>query len=890
MVMARKHVSAGGKGCEFSGPAGRVLGLVVGLWLLAHPVMAAIECDASVNRTSVPSGGEVILTVTAAGDVGWSPEFQLPDMPGVRVYAGGTNQSMSVTNGRTETTVSRVYYLKIETTADFTIGQVSVTSGNKSCRTEPIAIKVTPMNGAGTQIPPANSGNRVQRPGESPNGAVNSEAGKAGDSVFVTLEADHTEAWVGQQIVLTFRYWRRVQPWNNPNFTPPRTEGFWRENLGSERNYRQVVKGRAYTVTEIRYAVFPTRIGDLVIEPAELNFPRGAFDSFFQSRRNRRGPSTLRTDPVTIHVKELPQPQPAGYSGIVASQLKLISQVDRDTIPRGEALGLKVRLDSDGFLKGFSNLAVPVPPKVRMHDAGESFRTGAEGGKLKGHIVVEKVIVPDQDGELHLPPVELVWFDVKAGRYRTARTAAWDVVVTASDLPLAGADESGFLRSEISRLGEDLAFIHPAPASLSRRTGPLTGRAIWWGLLILPGVLLGMFRFYLRRLAAELRDPAGRRARGALTAARNCLAAQEGDMMPAVARAICGYVADCQDRTFASVGPAAVLEFCAGLGAPETGERLVAILDECDAARYGGSGPESAARVVEEVGGLLATLDAGRRSAHRRRGTSAATLAILGIALCLAVAPLQAADQAERPGTDPVRLLAEGNQAYTEGRLDDAQSRYLAARDRGVNDPVLHFNLGNTYARTGHLGQAIASYLRAQRLAPRDKDVRNNLFWVRRHIRDLELSEHSLPLFIAQLAGIVGALTVDQWGIGLIALAWLVAALIGWGWYRDDFNPRLRRLLLTGGAALILVAAVTAGRWYVEEVRDSAVVIVPEVEVRSGPATSFSALFKVHDGLTLTIDERRAGWARVGLGGDWEGWVPEPSIEPVRRAAGAQGR
>jgi len=853
-----------------------------------------MACEASVNRTTVPSGGEVVLTVSAHGDVTWTPEFQLPEVPDVRIYAGGTNQSMSMINGTTETSVSRTYYLKVNGSSDFTIGPVTITSGKGSCTTDPITIHVTAATPPPAQIPPANTGNRTPRAGGDVVGSANGSGGNPGDEMFVTLEADHTEAWVGQQIIVTFRYWRRVQPWNNPSYSPPRTEGFWRENLGSEQNSRKVLHGRAYNVTEIRYAIFPTRVGDLVVEPAELSFSRGAFDAFFQTRRNRRNPTTLRTDPITIHVKELPRPMPAGYSGIVASHLKLISQVDRDTIPRGEALGLKVLLNADGFLKGFSDLQVPAPAQARVHDAGESFRTGVESDRLNGHITVEKVIVPDQEGVLHLPPVELVWFDTSVGRFRTARTAAWDVVVTPSGLPTVGADQSGFLRSELSRLGEDLAFIHPVPVSLSRRVGPVTGSGLWWTLLLLPLLLLGGWRVLLARIDADRRDPAGRRLRGALTVARACLSSDEGDPMNVIARAICGYVADCGNRPPASVGPAEVRSFGEELGLPDVAQRLIEILALSDAERYGQSATGSTAPVTTEVADLLAKMDQRCRRKKENRhvaGGSLAVLAIVATSLMLTAAPLAASDRPEDyPGTDPVRLVAEGNQAYTEGRLAEAEAKYLAAREMGVNDAVLHFNLGNTYARSGHLGQAVVCYLRAQRLDPRDRDNKANLAWVRRHIRDLELSGKSLPLFIAQFAGVVGLLTLDQWGVILVVMVWVLAVLIAWGWYREEFLPWLRRALLGAAAVFLVVTAITCGRWYTEEVRDSAVVTVPTVVVRSGPAEDFSALFEVHDGLTLNIDERRPDWVRVGLGGDWEGWIPAASVEPVKQTIPVQGR
>ncbi|MCK9997475.1 MAG: BatD family protein, partial [Candidatus Krumholzibacteria bacterium] len=287
----------------------------------AFPVGAQTDfaCRAEVNRTTVPRGGNIMLTVSAEGDVGWSADFILPDFPGVRVQSGGTNQSMSVVNGKARTSVSRTWYLIVETEHDFTIDPVRIASPTGECRTKPIRIKVTAPLPPKT-IPPTDTGNRVQAPPGSGVGATGSQSGQPGDDIFLTLDVDHEEAWVGQQIILTFRWWYLSRPWNNPKYQKPRTEGFWREDLGVEKNYRMAVKGRAYNVTELRYSLFPTRSGELIVEPAELSFPEGVFDRFFNSRRSHRGPNVMKTRSLVIKVNELPVPRPKGFSGIVASR------------------------------------------------------------------------------------------------------------------------------------------------------------------------------------------------------------------------------------------------------------------------------------------------------------------------------------------------------------------------------------------------------------------------------------------------------------------------------------------------------------------------------------------------------------------------------------------
>lgn len=868
--------------------------LLLLLMMAAVPALAQskFSCSAQVNRTSVPLGENVVLTVSAEGDVGWSVDFKLPDLQGVRLQSGGTNQSMSVINGKPRTSVSRTWYLTVETENDFTIGPVTITSSGGECTTKAMRIKVTPPLPP-KNIPPATTGNRVPATAIPDVGSTGSQSGKPGDDIFLTLDTDVDEAWAGQQVILTFRYWRRIQPWNNPSYMAPRTEGFWREDLGSEKNYRKVVQGRAYNVTEIRYSLFPTRSGELIIEPAELSFPEGVFDRFFNSRRSARGPNVLRTRSLVIKVKDLPKPRPEGFSGIVASRLSLQGNVDRDSVPRGEAVGLKVVLIADGFLKGFSGLEVQPPDGARMHDASENFRTQLGQDRLSGEIIVEKVLIPEQEGLMVIPALELTWFDSSRGEYRVASAEPGEIQVTASDLPRSGDDSSGFLRNEINRLGEDLAFIHQVPAKLRMRDGPWLGSLGWWLLVLLPVLLLALLRFYLRRVFADRRDPAARRLRRSLEAAKAELSKAAGQVgapgcMDSLARSIVGFVSDCTDRPQAAVGAVEVQEYGLAVGLPDSGRRLAQILTECDSARYGGGSVDGAAQLLTEVGTLLEGLDAARKNRDQTTpesaGKTVAGMLVLVLLLAVSVQGAVAGDPdgSRRPGADPVRLVAEGNQAYTEGQLDRALELYLQAQDQGVHDAVLHFNLGNTHARRGELGQAVASYLRAGRLAPRDRDVQTNLNWVRQHIKDLELTDNKLPLFIAQAADIIAALTLDQWGIVLLLLAWSTAALIAVGWYREDFGTQLRRGLLASGACLLIVLTITIGRWYHEEVRNQAVVIVEMAEVKSGPADNFPVMFQVHDGLTVNIEGVREGWVRVGLGGEWVGWLPAESVTAVR--------
>ena len=837
---------------------------------------ADLSCRAEVDRRTVPAGGQVVLTLHAEGDVGGDLRHARPRIEGVEVVPGGTSKSFRLVNGRSEHSLDATYYLVVRRDTDFRIPAITFTAGDRSCTTEPVGIAVTAARdrtardpAAGTP-PPAASG-PATRQGSGP------QAGRPGDPYFITLDVDHDQVRVGQQVVLTFRYHYRRSAWNQPSYTPPRTEGFWRVDLPPERRYRRTVAGHAYDVTEIRYALFPTRAGDLQIGPARLEIAGDPFDRFFG--RRTRGPVRLATDPIPVSVEELPLPRPDRFSGVVADQLAFTATVDRDTVPRGEPLALRLTVEADGFLKSFGGVPVREPAGVRIHDAAENLRENVDGSRYRAAYIQEKAAVPTREGLLRLPPLELVYFDTGRDAYVTATADVAEVVVTPSDLPVAGDDPSGFRRSEIARLGNDLAFVHPLRGPVGGTRLPAVESPVWWVLAVLPWLVLAGYGLHLRRLGRLRRDPLGQRRRQALSVAKRRLAeARRTGDAALLAAAILGFVADHLGRGAAALTASEVASWASARGHRETARRLAEILDGCDRARYGGARMDDVAGLAREVEELLPHLLGDRRP----RPADRARVSLLLVLLALLGGDAAAATVAA-PGADPARLLAEGNQAYTEGELEQARELYRQALARGGDAAELHYNLGNVHARQGELGRAIAGYLRAQRRAPRDGDIRRNLAWVRSHTRDLELAGHELPPVIAQLDRAAHWLSVREWGLLLVVCSWLVVLPLALAWRRGGATAGLRRAIVAAVALLVLAGAVTATRWYEESWRDIAVVVSPEVSVRSGPATSFPAVFQVHDGLTAEVRGERDGWRRIGLGGDWVGWVPAGVLVPVRQ-------
>jgi len=58
-------------------------------------------------------------------------------------------------------------------------------------------------------------------------------------------------------------------------------------------------------------------------------------------------------------------------------------------------------------------------------------------------------------------------------------------------------------------------------------------------------------------------------------------------------------------------------------------------------------------------------------------------------------------------------LFEAGNNAYEQGRFDEAATAYEKILGYGVSDPRVLYNLANSYFKQGKLGAAILHYERA---------------------------------------------------------------------------------------------------------------------------------------------------------------------------------
>ncbi len=227
-------------------------------------------------------------------------------------------------------------------------------------------------------------------------------------------------------------------------------------------------------------------------------------------------------------------------------------------------------------------------------------------------------------------------------------------------------------------------------------------------------------------------------------------------------------------------------------------------------------------------------------------------------------------------------LFEKANAHYAAGDFKSAADLYSAIESQGcINDKVL-YDLGNCYLKLGDIGRAIAYYRRAQKLSPRDPDIRANLELARslvnQPVKPLPSNFLGKIINFFRFSTKTSELTVFSAFIYLLTVAFFTVGRLT---QRRRLRRRFFRLFL-GALVVLILAAVTLGvRIYDSQVRETAVAVGKITIARNGPGEHFTEVFKQQPGYEVTIKRHESGWVEVALANGYMGWVPENSLQKI---------
>lgn len=585
--------------------------LASALVVLTSTLAAAqgVGVSASVNANRI--GVQDILQLTVAIE-GGNAEPQLPEIDGFRVRGRSTSSQVSIVGGQMTSTNAHIYQLLPEKEGKFTIGPVVVDIGGETHRTDPIAIEVV----AGSVAPRA--GGR----GSSPFGSRSQRSRRTptieASDVYLKAEVSKSSVFQGEELIVTYRLYSRYVPLGPQIEDDPPLTGFWVEEVDLDDDdaaKRETIDGEPYLVFPLkRRILFPTKTGEIDVPPLTLSTAfrltnNDPFDSFFSRGSN---PIVVRSEPVTIDVKGLPENgRVREFTGAVGAY-ELTAELNQEEVEAGDAVTLTLSVAGRGNLRSVESPSLPEIPGFRTFDPKTDETIRASRGGMRGSKQWEYVLVPESGGTKEIGPWSFQFFDPVSGKY--VDTTAGPLTLRVSGSATAdGLTAAPGARGEVTLLRQDIRYLKDAPATLGVRATPFYGSVLFYLTLALPVFWNVGLVVYLRRREKEKTHStlfrsrrASRMARGRLKRAAKLAADGDKDFYEEIAAALYKYVGDKKSVSPSGLTTESIDRLLEDGGvADETRAEFLAELSQCEEARF-----TPGTRTSEEMTTLLERTEA----------------------------------------------------------------------------------------------------------------------------------------------------------------------------------------------------------------------------------------------------------------------------------------
>lgn len=214
----------------------------------------------------------------------------------------------------------------------------------------------------------------------------------------------------------------------------------------------------------------------------------------------------------------------------------------------------------------------------------------------------------------------------------------------------------------------------------------------------------------------------------------------------------------------------------------------------------------------------------------------------------------------------------QANKLYEQGKYAEAVSAYEKLAQQKQVSAALYFNLGNALFKSGQIGRAILNYRLAERLNPRDPDIKANLQFA----RDSVSGGSRTPW--GRWRRLLNTLSLDEITVIATAAGWVWFVLLILRQVRPAWSKSLRGYTATAGLATALAGLWLAGLLQERFQLKSAVIVVPEAVVRYGPLEESQSFYVLHDGAELKVTDHLNAWYQVQDGSKRIGWVQSKQV------------
>ena len=589
------------------------------LWAQDNPTLTV----STKKQVMVGERFQVVFEANAEGK-----NFQAPSFDGLTVLGGpftSTSSSFSMVNGSMSHTVKCTYTYALQAYQEGTVhvGSASLTVKGNKITSQPFDIKVIPDDGS--HAAPSGGGTSSGQ-GQSQQNTTDSQV--SGKDLFLRVIPSKKSAYVGEQVVLTYKLYTKVPVSSVSLSKMPSYAGFWTkdvsDNSGTLKQSSEYINGIEYTTAEIqKVIVVPQRSGKLALDPMTMeciaqirternnNRSMDPFEAFFNDPFFNRNivnvKKELSSQALTLEVKNLPENgKPASFAGAVGNY-SFKSDIDKTELSTNEAVTLTLTVSGTGNVELLQMPEPVFPPDFEVYDPKISTSTNVGPQGLTGTKRAEYLAIPRRAGSFTIPPVEFSYYNSSTDSYEVLSSDPYEIKVEKG----SGSDDGGGVftsnQEDIKYLGSDIRHIMTGDARLKPTHTVFFGSAAYFVALLVLLLLFIILLFVLKKREQMSKDTAANRNRKADKVARGRLknaylhlkAKDQEKFYVEMSQALWGYIADKLGIERSKLSMDTVSETMKGKNVPdELTQQFVDTLNNCEFARFA---PGSAEEKMDDL-------------------------------------------------------------------------------------------------------------------------------------------------------------------------------------------------------------------------------------------------------------------------------------------------
>ena len=827
--------------------------------------------------------------------------FSQPSFGKFQVLSGpntSSSSSIQIINGSYQQSYSQTYTFVVQANQEgkFTIPAASVNVKGKTYTSNTISIEV--VKGGNTQKGSSSDSNSK---------TTRNDGVLQKNDVYIKATISSKSPYIGEQVIITYRIFTKVPVSNLMMKKASAFRSFWSKSLtGDNTQYKQstkVINGAEYTTAVIaKYALFPQKTGEIIIEPAEMECvvqlrtqskrrrSNDPFEDFFNdpffNRNVKNIEATLKTKPITLQVKPLPQKgKPEGFTGAVGSYT-FTDNIDNNQLKANDALTITIGISGKGNLELINAPVVRFPVDFETYDPKTISKINTSANGISGRKKFEYLAIPRNAGDFEIEPVVFSYFNPKDKQYHSLSSERYNIHVEKGDNTNGGGiTYSSSAQEDIRFIGQDIRHIKIIPSELKPAGEFLFASTTYYLLISLPALLLLLFIVFWKRREKQKGNVGMMKTRKANKVAKARLqkaakykeTGNDKAFYDEIAQALWGYIADKFSIKQSVLSIETVKESLKEKGVDEEViSNFVNTLNNIEFARFAPGDSSGKMKTIFDEAMHAITQAEKALSKGKTVVKPGNKISLFLLLTGILFASFGSFAQ------DPQILMNTANNAYNEGLYDSALNVYHSIENENLESAELFYNTGNAYFKNNELALAILYYEKAKKLAPNDEDIEYNLGIANSLIVD-KIEKIPMLFYKNWWNYFYNLFNADIWTI-VSVLTWL-GLLLFVGIFILTRSRSVKKLSFYFGVFFLFLTISTFGlasqKYYFTKEHKEAIIFTPTITVKSSPTLNAVDLFVVHEGTKIKVLDRIQNWVKIKIPDGSIGWLPEESLRAI---------